>query len=292
MENWKDLLAFNRSERRGIWVLVLIILCLTGIDVVISNKKQSHDPVEITRIMSDSRKGFDVFRMKNSKGGKFQNRSKPVNDSLFFFDPNKLDTSGWVMLGLSAKQAAVITSYTRKGGRFRSKDDLKRSFVITEKFYSRVEPWIRISPGEVPSEKSGQSDRGLQSTICINTADTSELRKLKGIGTVLAGRIFNYRESLGGFHRTEQLLEVYGLSPEVFEQNRHRMSIRAPGLKYIHINEASPKVLDSHPYVSKKLTWVITTLRSESPIRSREDLMQRLPSGVSIPDHLWPYLVF
>ncbi|MEM9858315.1 MAG: helix-hairpin-helix domain-containing protein, partial [Bacteroidota bacterium] len=44
----------------------------------------------------------------------------------------------------------------------------------------------------------------------INEADTTQLKQLKGIGSVFSRRILKYRKLLGGFVTSDQLSEVYG----------------------------------------------------------------------------------
>ena len=46
----------------------------------------------------------------------------------------------------------------------------------------------------------------------LNSADSTTLQLLHGIGPAFARRIVRYREKLGGFSNKEQLLEVYGSS--------------------------------------------------------------------------------
>lgn len=54
--------------------------------------------------------------------------------------------------------------------------------------------------------------------IELNSADTTELKKLHGIGSKLSQRIVKYRTKLGGFSSKEQLRSVYGLSEETYQQ--------------------------------------------------------------------------
>lgn len=53
--------------------------------------------------------------------------------------------------------------------------------------------------------------------IELNSADTTELKKLRGIGSKLSQRIVKYRTKLGRFSSKEQLKAVYGLSEETYE---------------------------------------------------------------------------
>jgi competence protein ComEA len=292
MENWKDLLTFNRAERRGICVLALIIMLMAGINVMISNEPAARDKVIITRILADASADLDRHQTLHPKHDICQSKSQSRKDSLFFFDPNTLNATGWMLLGLSEKQAAVITGYVKKGGSFKTKEDLKRSFVISEKFFLKVEPWIMITKSNnLPKEKVITGSLR-SSTICLNEADTTALKQLKGIGVVLALRIVQYREALGGFFAVEQLYEVYGLKQEVVQQNLHRVSISNRDLRIVRINEAPQKGLETHPYINRKLAWIICTVRAEAQIVSKEDLLARLPAGITVPENLWPYLVY
>ena len=51
----------------------------------------------------------------------------------------------------------------------------------------------------------------------LNSADTTALKTVRGIGSVFAQRIVKYRNLIGGFQSKEQLLDVYGITPERYE---------------------------------------------------------------------------
>ncbi len=54
-------------------------------------------------------------------------------------------------------------------------------------------------------------------TINLNTATVEDLTQIEGIGEVLATRIVEYRDSIGGFLLFEQLLEIEGIGDSKFE---------------------------------------------------------------------------
>jgi competence protein ComEA len=300
MEHWKDLLAYNRSERRGIWLLILLIIAITSTRLLMQQWGKRGESVHIEHILAEAQPRF--------RNQTWQNQKRPDHrrdfgdgkkDSLFYFDPNTIGAVAWQTLGLSEKQASVITGYISKGGRFRTKEDLKKSFVISERFYSKIEPWIRIQsqvPGNTPADSARApkqvKDRPWLASVDLNGADTAQLNTLKGIGNVLAKRIVTYRSLLGGFHSIAQLEEVYGLTPEVIHMNQHRLMVTATNITGIQINTAPEKSLATHPYISKKLAYMIVTIRQERPITSLEDLRKRLPPESIINAHLLPYLRF
>jgi len=55
-------------------------------------------------------------------------------------------------------------------------------------------------------------------SLNLNKVDSAQLEGLPRLGPVLAARICKFRESLGGYHSTDQLKEIWGLQPEVAEE--------------------------------------------------------------------------
>jgi DNA uptake protein ComE-like DNA-binding protein len=83
----------------------------------------------------------------------------------------------------------------------------------------------------------------------LNSADSSALVALKGIGPVLSSRILKYRKMLGGFTAMEQLLEVYGLDSLKWTGLLPLVTIDVSLVRPLDINQASFKELLNHPYL-------------------------------------------
>ena len=54
-------------------------------------------------------------------------------------------------------------------------------------------------------------------TVDLNSADTTLLKRVPGIGSSFARRIVKYRDLLGGYYVVEQLQEVYGMDRERYD---------------------------------------------------------------------------
>lgn len=117
----------------------------------------------------------------------------------FRFDPNTAGLEEFKRLGFSAKQAQAILNYRAKGGRFRRKEDFAKSFVVADSVYSRLEPFIDIP------------------LLDINRADSAAFDALPGIGPWFASKMVAYREKIGGYTSTEQLMDIDRFDSERFE---------------------------------------------------------------------------
>ena len=86
--------------------------------------------------------------------------------------------------------------------------------------------------------------------IDLNAADTTMLQQLPGIGGAYAKWIVDYREKLGGYCETEQLLEVYRMDTNRFNEIERFIKIDSTFIpKRLRINSDAFKVLLKHPYL-------------------------------------------
>lgn len=62
-------------------------------------------------------------------------------------------------------------------------------------------------------------------TVDLNTADAKELANIPGVGSALAKAIISYRESYGSYVDTDELLEIQGMSQELYEEIKRYVTI-------------------------------------------------------------------
>jgi competence protein ComEA len=74
----------------------------------------------------------------------------------------------------------------------------------------------RITDGELIMV-GATSATSKETKINLNTATATELDSLPGVGPVMAGRIVAWRDTHQQFHAIEELQEVPGIGPKVFE---------------------------------------------------------------------------
>lgn len=95
--------------------------------------------------------------------------------------------------------------------------------------------------------------------IDLNSADTNELAKLKGIGEVLADEIISYREKRGGFRNIDEIMNVNGIGEKIFADIRDHIFVIDP--VYDEEAQENENITDT-----EQMTEYIPTLEELAPI--------------------------
>ncbi|MFH1160461.1 MAG: helix-hairpin-helix domain-containing protein [bacterium] len=127
--------------------------------------------------------------------------------------------------------------------------------------------------------------------IELNSADTLDLQRLRGIGSAFARRITGYRDKLGGFTRKEQLLEVWGMDSIRYQGIEGHISVDPRKIRKIALNTASFKELMRHPYMPYELAKAVVVFRKkQKKINTVEELKQIPEMQDSTFRKLLPYI--
>lgn len=228
------------------------------------------------------------------------NSDQPVADIpvvLTAFDPNTLDSEGFLQLGLSPRVVKGLMNWRRHGKHFYKKEDLKPLYNLTEADYTRIEPYIAIASSPNAYENRTFSNGytklpPLPATLDLNTTDSATIVRLNGIGPTLAHKIIERRKALGGFLKHEQLMEVYKFSDSTLTMLRQRLVIRPEIIKKIGVNTATIEVLQAHPYIGEKIAKNILLLRNGMKKFENIQQLRQVPlMNEEIYRKIAPYLV-
>lgn len=173
--------------------------------------------------------------------------------------------SGQVAHYISAKDSIINNDTVRLNDRNLNQ---KTSAFKKERrgFYK---PWVGPKKGN-----SSYTRKFAKGTVVeINSADTTVLKGVPGIGSTFANRIVKYRNLLGGFCHIEQLKEVYGIDEAKYELLKDWFSVDTAKISKIQINILSAKELAAHPYISFSQAEVMLKLRKrKGEIKSWDEL--------------------
>jgi len=99
--------------------------------------------------------------------------------------------------------------------------------------------------------------------IELNTADTTILKKVPGIGSAFSNRIVKYRNLLGGFYSVTQLSEVYGIDEDRYHALKEWFIVTPHLIQKRSLNTLSADSLYRHPYLSKPQARAILQQRNQ-----------------------------
>lgn len=298
---FNDFFYFPKSDRRAIILLAITAVCCIAVDSHRCSKNGKGEDIHVEEEIQTV-KQTDVV---------VSNKEKTI--SLHSFDPNTVDSATLVSFGLRPVQARTLQNYRKAGGKFRTPESISKLYGWSQEDVDRLLPYVHIGEGfrasnpikqrnvDIPTIKHENKDTVIvrskfmsdkfQTTTIIdpNTADSTTLRRIPGIGTHISRSIIRYRERLGGFHHIEQLLEIKIFSPELLEW----FEISSPDINTININEASFQKLNSHPYISYDQTRALLKyIRLYGNIRNIEQLSTTNIFTEEEIEKLTPYITF
>lgn len=126
--------------------------------------------------------------------------------------------------------------------------------------------------------------------VNLNTADSIQLEKLPWIGPVLAGRIYRFRERLGGFFDIQQLKDIYGFREETWGHIKDRVMVDGI-LRPLLINTHSLEDMATHPYVGwTKARLLVNYRKQHGPYQNIESVIQSQAFDSIGLEKIKPYL--
>ena len=310
-DKYKDWFEFTKKERNGI----LILCCLITLMIIYNFSASalfSKPPTDISgrrKEIVDWLAAHRADTLSDERDYASLAIQKEIVDvpKLFHFDPNSATTETWIQLGLREKQARSIINYVAKGGKFRVKADVAKMYVIKPELYERLYPFIDL-PEVVAYDKKDYTRGNYSNTtsnqpeykkfdyttivVELNSADTTELKMLKGIGSFTARKIVEYRSKLGGFRSIDQLLEIWKMTPERIDSIRGNILVDENLVTYLNINTISLEALSKHPYINSSQARSLLAYRDmHGKFKTVEDIKKSVLIDEKTFSKIRPYLL-
>lgn len=287
----------NVNDRRTALVAVMVAtLALAGLYYGGCDHAQTPPASPFDSTMRDS------IRPRRTAVGYATQPVRPAER--FPFDPNTADSTQLLRLGLQPWQVRNIYKYRAHGGVYHRKEDFARLYGLTVKQYRELEPYIRIAADYQPAatlvaakERSTTQRDSLRypvklkadEHVVLNTADTTELKKVPGIGSYYARRIVDYGQRLGGYVSIDQLDEIDGFPTET----KQYFVIHSPVTQKLNLNRLTLQQLRRHPYINYYQAKAITDYRRlHGRLNSLQDLRLSPDFPPSVIERLENYVEF
>ena len=178
-------------------------------------------------------------------------------------------------MGFSEKQALVIVNYRDRNlkGNFKSLDDIEKCFVISAEKFNEMKPFIRLSISEIaehnntPNAKPSVPKTDFSKTN-LNKITYAQLIEF-GFDEKSAGSFIGFRNKLGGFVRSSQILETYNIDKNLAEKLINVSPLNNMNVQKYSLLDAPEDWLKNHPYFryyANKIIYYRISFPKESTI--------------------------
>ena len=149
-EAFRALFRFSRIERLGIIALSFLILIIVIANLFLRQwlKPDAPNAARLAAMQSDYNAWLSQQETNNPDFTNALNAPSGAAFRLFLFDPNTLDSIGFVQLGMPPKAIKGLLNWRSKGKHFYKAEDLKPLYSLPEEVFTRIEPFVRIAATE------------------------------------------------------------------------------------------------------------------------------------------------
>ena len=262
------------SVRSGIFIFLTILLCIQ----VLRSFLFLFDPDESSRAFR-----LDVSTQSLIDSLKLARRDTGLTND-WTYNANTLNDYRGYRLGLSTRALDCLYAFRETHGSLYSLEKFGEVVGIRgpqlEELRARLRfPPRQTGPGKGEYTKYAHAIRkpGQDAEVRdLNAATADDLREVPGIGPVLSRRIVRFRDVLGGYLDESQLLDVYGLPPEVARRAMKRFKvIDIPAIQPLNLNSASVEELARLVYLDRRMAEdLVRRRREKGPYTSIDEITE------------------
>ncbi|WP_298535041.1 helix-hairpin-helix domain-containing protein [uncultured Algibacter sp.] len=248
---------FTKEQRNGIFLLLVLIVFLQAVYFFVD---LSYDKVEVDQ--------ESLTKFTNEIDSLKRLRIEKRESKLYPFNPNYITDHKGSILGMSNEEIDRLLAYRMQNKWINSVEQFQEVTQVSDSLLNVMSPYFKFPEWVVNSSANSSYDaknelRTFSQKYDLNTASSHQLQKVNGIGKVLSERIIKFRNKKeGGFAADVELLDVYGLSPEVIESLTNEFTVKTPRvIKEIDLNLATVDDLVTIPHIDYDLAHSIIEQR-------------------------------
>lgn len=248
----KSHFKFSKSQRNGIFLLVIIIISLQClyffIDFSSSDYTVNKDELNEYENKIDSLKQVEL--------------EKRI-PKIYPFNPNYLtDYKGYV-LGMTNEEIDRFLKFRSKGEWINSLKQFQEVTRVSDSLLSVISPYFKFPEWITHTKEDDAFQKSKPKTFAekqdLNTATAQQLETVNGIGEYYSKKIISFRNKfIGGFISDIQLQDVNGLTPEVIEKITSDFTVKTPRqIQKINLNIATVDQLVTVQHIDYSLAYNI-----------------------------------
>jgi competence protein ComEA len=286
MDEIKSHFVFNRSQRNGILLLILLISSFLVINYYVDFSEENIMDTASEEIIA-IQKELDSLRTIEIASRK---------PKIFPFNPNFITDFKGYTLGMSTEEIDRLLAFRKENKWINSIKDFKKVTKVSDSLLNKISPyfkfpdWISNPKAKTKYIKKGFTEKTFKQKVDLNTATQEQLEEVNGIGKAFSKRIIAYRNKLGGFTDDIQLYGVYGLDYQVTNRVLNEFTVKTPkDIVKMNINTISASDIATIPGISfdlAKRIWEYRILneqiKSFSGLEHIEGLTERKLKGIQL----------
>lgn len=274
----KSHFMFSKQKRSGIFLLVIIIILAQYIYFFVDFSSN-----EITNVNEDE------LRFYKSEVDSLRKVALDLKaPKIFPFNPNYITDYKGYSLGMSNEEIDRLHQFRATNKWVNSAKDFKNVTKVSDSLLAEISPYFKF-PDWVTNPKpkknnfysSSSKPKIVTQKIDLNVATALQLQKVYGIGEGFSKRIIDYRYKYQGFVSTDELSEIWGLTPEVIGRIKAQFVVKTPRkIKTYNLNTATRDQLITIPHIDYEIANSIIEERIlRDGFKSIEDLtkVERFP---------------
>lgn len=256
--------TFSKSQRNGIFFLILIIIllqCIYFFGIPFFQKYSNEASVNKTELAKfqneiDSLKSVELEARK---------------PKIYPFNPNYITDFKGASLGMTNEEIDRLLAFRKQDKWINSIEQFQEVTKISDSLLNAISPYFKFpdwvtNPTKRESSVSyvfNKTPKTFKQKQDLNSATAEQLQKINGVGAVFSERIIKLRNKfVGGFIDTVQLQDVYGLTPEVIERINAEFAVKTPRtFQKIKLNKATADELVTIQHIDYNLAHRIIEQR-------------------------------
>jgi len=251
MKYLKSHFSYSKSQRNGIFLLIVIAICIQGV-IFFYDFKSKNTSYELSPVSQNIKDQLDSISQLKEK--KYEPRP---------FNPNYLSDYKAYQLGLSVGEIDRLMSFRKKNKYVNSISDFKEVTRVSDSLLNVIGPLFKF-PDWVTNKSKKKKSKKVLVVKDINTSNVDDLMTISGIGLKRANTVIRYRDKLQGFSYNSQIDEVWGLPEDVLVRLKNEFKVLTiPSIDKRNINELSVNQLSSIVYIDYALAKAIVNYREE-----------------------------
>jgi len=295
MNIFKSHFWYHKSQRNGIFILILLIVIFQFIIVFVDFYSEEKVNIDTPKVIAFHHQ-IDSLRKINLENKRLK---------IFPFNPNYITDYKGAQLGMSLVEIDKLLAYRKTGKFINSRKEFQKVTTISDALLNSISPYFKFPNWVVERNQNMQlstsrdtrlfakKSKYILTSTDINLAVKEDLKTINGIGEKLSERIIKYRSKLQGFSTLNQLYEVWGLDTEVVDKLLLVFKvINLPNIKKINLNTVSFRELLKNPYLDYELCKKIFEYKDEvAELQDISELKNIIGFPLDLYDRIVLYLV-